>query len=395
MSKSEWHFEEGSLYLGDALEIMNSLPEQSVDLTVTSPPYENARLYGELNFKIKGQEWVDWLVPYFVACLRITKGLVAMVVGHGKGARNWSGTPALLCADLIRAGINLRSPLWYKRNGIMGSGGSDWMRADMEWIVCATNTPDKLPFSDNTALGHPPKYAPGGAMSNRTKSGARVNQWGRKLDKDGNYSGSHSGADGRKKDGTLVKKERPSHKEAKVYDGVTLANPGNVINCEGVRAETGITDAVREEINRLVEEEGITQKEACKRLGIILKKTTCGTDKDGVVLKDNYVSPELANPGNIVECSDVIDVGAAGKGHCGSDIAHETDAPFPEKLPNFFIRSFCPPGGTILDCFMGSGTSIGEAIKTGRKFIGIDLRESQIELTKRRIIQSRVRKGLE
>lgn len=66
--------------VGDCLDLMRSLPDKSVDLVITSPPYEDARLYGELNYKVKGQDWVDWCVPRFLECMRVCKGLVAWVV---------------------------------------------------------------------------------------------------------------------------------------------------------------------------------------------------------------------------------------------------------------------------------------------------------------------------
>lgn len=34
-----------NLYHGDCLEIMKEIPDGSVDLTVTSPPYDNLRTY--------------------------------------------------------------------------------------------------------------------------------------------------------------------------------------------------------------------------------------------------------------------------------------------------------------------------------------------------------------
>lgn len=46
---------------------------------------------------------------------------------------------------------------------------------------------------------------------------------------------------------------------------------------------------------------------------------------------------------------------------------------------------FCPPGGTVLDCFGGSGTTLAAAIKAGRRCISIDVRESQCELMRRRV----------
>jgi DNA modification methylase len=66
-------------------------------------------------------------------------------------------------------------------------------------------------------------------------------------------------------------------------------------------------------------------------------------------------------------------------------LAHENEAPFPERLVEFFIRSFCPPGGIVLDCFSGSGTTAAVAAKTGRRYIGIDIRESQVALARRRL----------
>ena len=69
----------------------------------------------------------------------------------------------------------------------------------------------------------------------------------------------------------------------------------------------------------------------------------------------------------------------------GHPAAHENEAPYPEKLCEFFIRSFCPPGGTVLDPFSGSGTTAAVAIRTGRKALAFDVRQSQVDLTSRRL----------
>ncbi len=71
----------------------------------------------------------------------------------------------------------------------------------------------------------------------------------------------------------------------------------------------------------------------------------------------------------------------------GSPLAHENEAPFPESLAEFIIRSFGPEGGTVLDPFCGSGTTLAVAKRLGRKGIGIDVRQSQIDLTMRRITE--------
>jgi len=48
-------------------------------------------------------------------------------------------------------------------------------------------------------------------------------------------------------------------------------------------------------------------------------------------------------------------------------------AAFPEELPEWFIKLFTKEGDTVLDPFMGSGTSIIVAHKMNRKSIGVDI----------------------
>ena len=90
---------------------------------------------------------------------------------------------------------------WETMDLIKKLGGPDWFRNDYEFIVCASG--GRLPWSDNTACGHPPKWAPGGEMSHRLSDGTRKNQWG---------GSSKSTGGERGKDGKLSKATpRPSH----------------------------------------------------------------------------------------------------------------------------------------------------------------------------------------
>lgn len=298
------------LIQGDCLKVMPGIEVDSVDLVFGSPPYVDARTYG-IGFKLKGQDWVDWMVARVRESLRICKGLVAFIIEGKTKQFRWDATPALLMTDLHRAGIHLRKPPAFHRVGIPGSGGPDWLRNDYEFIVCCTNG-GKLPWSDNTAMGHPPKYAPGGEMSHRVSDGSRVNQWGKAYDTGGTTV----------KDGQYIKGSppRPSHKLRK----------GGMRRANGERRDHG------------------------------------------------YSLPSIANPGNVIKCN-------TGGGNMGSKLAHENEAPFPEALAQFFICSFCPPGGVVLDPFVGSGTTVAVASKEGRSGIGIDLRQSQIELSRKRI----------
>jgi len=273
---------------GDCIAEMQKMPTDSVDLVFGSPPYEDARTYG-IDFKVKGQDWVDWMVAVYIESLRVCKGLVAYVVAGRTRKFAWSCTPALLIADLHRAGIAVREGPYYHRVGIPGSGGPDWLRHDLEFIVCATNG-GRLPWSDNKVMGHKPVWPEGGPLSHRTTNGERINQKSRAIT--------------------------------------------------------------------------VRQKDGSTKQGI-------------ATIRGN------ANPGCL------ISVGSVGGGQIGSKLAHENEAPFPEKLAEFMIRSFCPPGGITLDPFCGSGTTGAAAVKAGRKFIGIDVRASQVALTYRRLSEAR------
>ena len=92
----------------------------------------------------------------------------------------------------------------------------------------------------------------------------------------------------------------------------------------------------------------------------------------------NYDPPAIANPGNVV----TVKVGGGLMGHV---LTHDNEAPFPLELAAFFVKSFAPPGGIVADCFAGSGTTIDAAVQHGRRGIGCDIRESQIELIERRM----------
>lgn len=255
---------------GDCLGHLQSMRKNSVNLVFCSPPYEDAR---EKAGNLRNWDWVRWASPRFKECLRVCKGLVAWVVQGRTRDYEWSATPAHLMILLKEhPDILIRQPPIFHRVGIFGSGGKDWLRNDYEFIVCATSFRGPLPWSDNTAMGHPPKYPPGGPPSHRKQDGSRVKR--------------------------------------KAYKPPALANPGNVIS------------------------------------------------------------------------------GSVGRGHMGSLLAHECSAPFPEYLAEFFIRSFCRPGGIVLDPFSGSGTTAAVAIKTGRRFIAIDNDPDMVKLTRRRIVEA-------
>lgn len=62
-------------------------------------------------------------------------------------------------------------------------------------------------------------------------------------------------------------------------------------------------------------------------------------------------------------------------------------ATFPEDLILPCILAGCPEGGTVLDPFLGSGTTLAVALKNGCNGIGIELNPDYVELARKRIEQ--------
>jgi len=65
---------------------------------------------------------------------------------------------------------------------------------------------------------------------------------------------------------------------------------------------------------------------------------------------------------------------------------HPTQKPLGIVSP--LIHYSCPPGGMVLDPFMGSGTTLVAAIRLGRRAIGIEIEERYCEVAAKRLAQS-------
>ncbi|MGM3172187.1 site-specific DNA-methyltransferase [Dickeya chrysanthemi] len=61
----------------------------------------------------------------------------------------------------------------------------------------------------------------------------------------------------------------------------------------------------------------------------------------------------------------------------------------PTELMRYLCRLITPPGGTVLDPFMGSGSTGRAAAMEGFCFIGIDREEDYVKIARRRIEAAR------
>jgi hypothetical protein len=324
------------------------LADDSVDLVLGSPPYMDARTYG-IGAQRGVEEWIDFMLQCTSEAVRVSRGLVLWVVGGV--TRNhcyWPGCEGLLYEWWKRGGRCWRPAFWH-RVGIPGSGGKQWLRADIEYVLCFTKCKAYIPWAGNTANGHPPKWAPGGDMSYRNTQGDRKNgqqapvgpvdsdlQDGQGIEERDHRAETRAS---QKKTGSCIKKV-PEQRH-KFYSMSSRGNDGERKLAGGRRVSRGHAD-------------GDTTQE------------------------DAYLPPVLANPGNLIKGIKV------GGGMMGHKLAHENEAPYPQKLAEWFIRSYCELGGLVLDPFSGSGTTVAAAVALGRRGIGLDLRLNQCQLGRRR-----------
>lgn len=101
------------LYNGDCLELMKNIPDSSVDLTVTSPPYDNLRTY---NGNIT--QWsFDKFKGIAKELYRITKdgGVIVWVVNDATINGSETGTSFRQALFFKECGFNIHDTMMNKR----------------------------------------------------------------------------------------------------------------------------------------------------------------------------------------------------------------------------------------------------------------------------------------
>lgn len=253
-----------SLYLGDCLDIMPMLPAASVDLTVTSPPYDNLRTYNNsLN---------DWTPAKWQAIIaelyRLTKpgGVAVWVVGDATIDGSESGTSFRQALHAMECGFRLHDTMIYHKEGPP---------------LTHNRYEQKFEFMFVWSKGKPATF------------------------------------NGLREPAIYAGKSRAS--KTMRQDGDHLSNR----SAKGVTAETRLR-------------------------GNVWK---IGCQNGGTTHKEAWKHPAI----------------------------------FPEALANDHILSWSNEGDTILDPFLGSGTTGVMALKNNRKFIGIERDPAYYEIALNRI----------
>ncbi|MBS4000028.1 MAG: site-specific DNA-methyltransferase [Desulfobulbaceae bacterium] len=253
--------------LGDCTDILKQLPDNSVDLVFTSPPYADQRIntYGG----IPVEQYVDWFLPIAFELFRVLKPTGTFVLNIKEKVSN--GERSTYVLELI---LEMRKQGWL------------WTE---EFIWHKKNSyPGKWP--------------------NRFRD-----SWERLI-------------------------QFNKDKKFNMYQEAVMVPMG---------------DWKKSRMKNLSERDKVRDE----------SKVGSGFGKN----ISNWIDRDLAYPTNVIhlatECNN--------KNH---------SAAFPEGLPEWFIKLFTKPGDTVLDPFMGSGTTNFVAKRMNRNSIGIELLPEYFDL---------------
>ncbi|MGP6220965.1 MULTISPECIES: DNA-methyltransferase [Cuniculiplasmataceae] len=388
------------ILIGDVIDKLKSIPNNSIDLAVTSPPYWGQRDYG-----IKGQigtekdpnEYIDKLSLVFSELRRVIKetGSFFLNIGDKYVDKNLQMIPFKLALKMQSDGWALRNIIiWHKTNP-MPSSLKDRFSNNYEPIFFFVKDPDNYLTPDYFFNLDPIRIPSVTKMKTELpltlsiEEYERLSQYPDRIRKMKEYNGKFKSTN-------------------KINLG---ASPGARLSVNGESYSRQrvhkISDDLEVEIIQLLrkyrEMKGISSKEIDEIFGY---KDTAGhwfrLDKGGrtlpkpedwfklkdilgikeneydiIMTKEHYVlqtvkaNPLGKNPG------DVWDFPTA-------KIKDSHFAVFPEELPRRIILSASPEGGIVLDPFAGSGTTLKVAKSLKRRSIGIELNRDYSRIIEKR-----------
>jgi len=410
---------------GDCLEELKKLPDESIDMVITSPPY-----YGLRNYGVEGQigleetftEFLDKMMLIMAEIKRVVKptgsiwinfgdcyggsGMGISYAGQTKGPNSilkddLSYMPAvghsrgqfdkclllqperfaIRCIDelglILRNKIKWAKQVYLKKQGktvgsVMPTSVKDRFNESGEELYFFVK--NKKYFSDldavrlpNQVLGVTDMRASGFVRSRELYPESKYNKFG--------YSPQNKQSNVKRYNEIppdYGKKKKGVHKQGNrwmsgtpnyTYQGKFAGNPN---------AEMFNSPRARTQRNKVNDPRG----NHGKRLDSIISVATKGLYKPHKQIHELgkniptiwQINPE---PHNFSK-----ELGLEGLEHF---------AIFPQALLEIPIKSSCPKNGIILDPFMGSGTTALVAKKLNKNFIGIELNKNYIKIAEARL----------
>lgn len=347
---------------GNCLEVLKTLPDNSIDCCVTSPPYYGLRDYGtaeQIGLEETPKAFVEQLVNVFTQVNRVLKpeGTLWLNLGDSycggskkgdtegekqktsKGA-SWVGNDKIAMLKSKIAGIKQKDLIgipWMVAFALRSAGW--YLRQDIIW-----NKPNPMPES---------------VTDRCTKSHEYIFL----MSKSSQYYYDQDAIKTTVKDSTVQRmtQQLETQKGSDRVPGKTNGNmkavgPGRTprIGIDSKGGNQGSINGIKAYSHR-----GTGDKTLTGHSG--------NFDSDG-----NLIGDGMANKKSVWTVST-------------KPFSEAHFATFPQGLIVDCIKAGCPEGGIVLDPFMGAGTTAVVARKLNRNYIGIELNANYIEIASKRL----------
>ena len=343
--------EDAQLIHGDCLAVLKGIPDNSVDSIVTDPPY---------GLSFMGKKW-DYDVPdqaIWEECLRVLKPGGHLLAFSG------TRTQHRMAVRIEGAGFAIRDMIAW----VYGSGFPKSM--DVSKAI------DKAAGAEREVIGFDAsKY-----RQNRTDRGLVNSAGGGGFQADNGATITASATDAARQWqgwGTALKPAlEPITIARKPFKGTVAANimewGTGAINIDGGRVATSDDMASR---SKYADSANTFNASAARRQQIAQPEGRWPAN----LIHDGSDEPTemLGDAARFFYCA------KASKKDRGEDNTHPTVKP--TDLMAYLCRLVTPPGGVVLDPFMGSGSTGKAAMREGFRFIGIEMDADYLAIAEARI----------
>lgn len=353
----------------DCLEGLRLLPDNCIDMAITSPPYFNLRNYGsvgEIGSETDYNDYINNLIAIFTEIHRVLKDGGSCWVNIDDVYKNQSllGLPDRFKIKMLESGWLCRNEIiWHKPNAMPSSAKSRF-NSDFEKMFF---------FVKRNKYFFKTQYEPlkSDVIANKKKSSTQNGKY-QSPEQEASVRQGMNKTRGQKM--VFLRKNLPTQKEFVDFmrsktTAETIAENSDLkrskIDHWFRRDEGGFAFPSAEDWNRikwLVDD----WSETFKKIDEQLNDITVETDD---ILKN-------VDKGRIKRAVWSINTKPFKGCHY---------APYPESLIEIPIKACCPTNGIVLDPFMGSGTTAVVAVKNKCNFIGFELSKEYCDLAEKRV----------
>ena len=327
-----------TIHHGDCIEVMQTMPENSIDAIVTDPPYGLGFRGRKWDALPPGKEWAE-------ECLRVLKP-GGHILAFG-GSRTWHR----LAVAIEDGGFEMRDSIaWLYGTGLPKHRAA--LKPAFEPIVMG-----RKPFKGSLATNEA-THGTGALNIDASRIGTTVETW----PKSRMYGGK-----------SPVSMTISSVTQAAQPTGPAPSGrwPANVILDESTAAE-------------------LDQQSGVQRDGVAVNRNRNGSEDAGSYSGGWRKDTKDSGYGSIVGASRFFYVAKAPKKERPNvdGAVHPTVKPL--TLMRHLIKLVTPEGGTILDTFAGSGTTLEAATLEGYESIGIENEAEYLPLIQHRLERTKI-----